>query len=246
MTTGLLVGTLCLMACGNSDDSDTVSRAMYNELQEQYDMLKEQVEGTLSTNEQARMDLNNIMAELNTISGRTMRLHTDVENGKAANGQQTVEQIHEAINAIKDKLARVPTASIDKQTQALLNHLRQTVAMNEMEITRLNDVISQKDQQITHLDEQLTQTSTRLEQAESNLQQAEIDQWVAMGNQLVEAAGTLPNVKGHGNMKPVKEAKQTMLLRAKECYERARTLGAASTASRIANAEQQYREASED
>lgn len=245
---GLLACTFTLASCSGEDSGDTVSRAMYDELQAQYDMLKESTEGTLSANETARMQLNEIMTELNTISGRTMKLQSDVEMGNAANGQRTIEQISTAISVIKQRLQNVPKSGMDKQTQVLLENLRQTVAMNEKEIERLNAVISEKDEQIVQLDEKLTETSDRLQQAESSLQQAEssLQQaettlWIAMGSQLLETADLLPDVKGHGNMKPVKKAKLTMLLRAKECFENAQKLGSTSAASLIETAMQKYR-----
>lgn len=238
---GLLACTFTLASCSGEDSGDTVSRAMYDELQAQYDMLKESTEGTLSANETARMQLNEIMTELNTISGRTMRLQSDVEMGNAANGQRTIEQISTAISVIKQRLQNVPKSGMDKQTQVLLENLRQTVAMNEKEIERLNAVISEKDEQIVQLDEKLTETSDRLQQAESSLQQAETTLWIAMGSQLLETADLLPDVKGHGNMKPVKKAKVTMLLRAKECFENAQKLGSTSAASLIETAMQKYR-----
>ena len=69
-------------SCSNDDNNVSVSREVYDELQQKYDMLKESVEGTLSANEEAALELNRIMVELNTISGRTITLQKDIETGR--------------------------------------------------------------------------------------------------------------------------------------------------------------------
>ena len=48
-------------SCGGDNESASVSREVYDELQQKYDMLKESVEGTLSANEEVRMELNRII-----------------------------------------------------------------------------------------------------------------------------------------------------------------------------------------
>jgi outer membrane murein-binding lipoprotein Lpp len=81
----VFMGALILSSCSSSSDgnseSPSVSREVYDELQKKYDMLKESVEGTISANEEARMELNRIMVELNAISGETINLQKDLESG---------------------------------------------------------------------------------------------------------------------------------------------------------------------
>ena len=74
------------------------------------------------------------------------------------------------------------------------------------------------------------------------LRESEINSWLAMGDELISAAETLPIVKGHGNMKPVKVAKLTFVLKARGCYQKAQQLGSPSAASRISYADRLYRQ----
>lgn len=240
VVTGLCSCTSC---GGNDNENPTVSREVYDELQQKYDMLKESVEGTLSANEEARMELNHIMVELNTISGKTINLQRNVENGTGRDNRTTAEQISEAITEIKKRLNAVPTQKADKQTLALVKNLEQTIALNEQEIRRLNEVIEDKNQQISTLDNELAETNEQLRQTLNEMKQAEMDSWISMGDELISTADLLPNVKGHGNMKEIKKAKLTILLRAKGAYNQAYQLGCAEAISKIKTADEKYQEA---
>lgn len=243
-----LTGTLCLISlfslstltsCDN-DESASVSREMYDDLQQKYDMLKESVDGTLSANEQARMELNNIMVELNSISGRTMSLQKNIENGTGRDNRTTAEQISASISEIKRRLNAVSTKEADKQTLALVKNLQQTIALNEQEISRLNETIEEKNQQISTLDSELAETNQQLQNTLYQLQNSEMLNWIATGDELISIADLLPDVKGHGNMKDIKKAKLEILLRAKDAYEQARKLGSEEAMSKIEMADKKF------
>lgn len=236
-------------SCSNDDNNVSVSREVYDELQQKYDMLKESVEGTLSANEEAALELNRIMVELNTISGRTITLQKDIETGRGTNTRSIAKQISESISKIKTRLDAVPTRNADKHTLALVKNLRQTIILNEQEIKKLHSVIKQKnqtieekEQKISNLDNELSETNTQLNQALGKIKKTENDNWIRMGDELVATAELLPNVKGHGNMKWVKKAKLTILLRAKTAYNQAYKLGRTDAVSKIQLVDEKYNE----
>ena len=237
--------TLCSCSSNEKNASASVSREVYDELQKKYDMLKESVEGTLSANEEAQLELNRIMVELNTITGRTISLQKNVESGVGEDNKTTAERISESIAEIKQRLNSVAASNTNanKQTLALVENLRQTIALNEQEIDRLNTVIQDKDQQITNLDNQLSSTSAQLDQTLLEMQQNEKASWLQMGDELLSTADLLPNVKGHGNMKPIKQAKLTIIKRAKAAYQQAYSLGAAEAITKMKEADRIYNEA---
>lgn len=243
MIVAVVIFVITLCSCGDSEKSTTVSREKYNELQEQYDMLKESVEGTLSANEETRLQLNSIMTELNAISGRTITLQEKIEGGNTKNSRNTATQISESIKAIKEKLNAVPTENADKQTLALVKNLRQTIILNEQKIKDLNLVIEEKNTQITELDGQLEKTNLDLQNALSRMKQEEINKWIELGDELMANADIIPDSKGHGNMKPVKKAKLAILNRARLAYAHAYELGGAEALSKIREAEAKYRAA---
>ncbi len=239
----LLAGTVMFSACSscsNDDESASVSREMYDELQSKYDMLKESTEGTLSANEKARTELNEIMLELNEITGQTITLQQNVESGMGTDERSTAERIQESIEIIKKRLNAVSTDKADKQTLALVANLQKTIQLNEQEIERLNTIINQKDETISQLDSELAQTNEELRQALEKTKRAEIASWVSMGDELLACADLLPNVKGHGNMKEIKRAKLGILLRAKAAYQQAYNLGDAESYSKIKVATEKY------
>lgn len=214
---------------------------MYNELREQYDILKESTDSTLSANEKVRLQLNAIMTELNAVSGRTIALHNDVENGQAEGRRNTAAQIMESIELIKKKLNEVPTKNADNQMKALIKNLRQTISFNEQEIERLNLIIEEKDNQISNLDTQLNQTHEQLDVALEKMRNAEKTRWMQMGDELMSTADLLPDVKGHGNMKPIKQAKLTIILRAKAAYQQSYELGSLEALAKIEQADKSYK-----
>lgn len=239
-----IIGILALCGCETKrNEAPSVPQETYDALQQKYDMLKEQVEGTLSANEEARIELNGIMVELNAITGRTMTLHRDVENGTDMDSRTTAEMISESIQEIKKRLNAVSEKKVDKQQVALIENLRQTIALNEQEITRLNSVIEDKDQQISTLDNELAGANEQIRQTVEELKRTEMQSWISMGDELVSTADLLPDVKGHGNMKPIKSAKLTILLRAKAAYNQAYQLGSAEAVSKIRMAESKYQAA---
>ena len=239
-----LIGVMTLCSCsscgGSGNETASVSREVYDELQQKYDMLKESVDGTLSANEEARMELNRIMVELNTISGKTINLQKDLENGVGKDNRTTAERIYESITEIKKRLNAVSVKNADKQTLALVENLRQTIALNEQEINRLNSVINEKNQQISSLDTELAATNEQLRQAMEDMKRAEINSWMSMGDELTSTADLLPDVKGHGNMKEIKKAKLTILLRAKAAYSQAYQLGKAEALTKIRIVDEKY------
>ena len=239
-----VVGTMILFSCtSNKSEAPTVPQETYDALQQKYDMLKESVEGTLSANEEARVELNGIMVELNSITGRTISLHRNIENGTDMDTRTTAERISESIREIKKRLNAVSEKKVDKQQVALIENLRQTIALNEQEISRLNGIIDDKNQQISTLDNELANTNEQLRQTYEEMKRAEIQSWLSMGDELISTADLLPDVKGHGNMKPIKSAKLTILLRARSAYNQAYQLGCAEALTKIRVAEERYRDA---
>lgn len=239
-----LMGVWLLLSCGSKqNEAPTVPQETYDALLQKYDMLKEQVDGTISANEEARIELNGIMVELNAITGRTISLHKNVETGAEMDTRTTAERISESIRDIKKRLNAVSEKKVDKQQLALIENLRQTIALNEQEINRLNNVIEDKNQQISTLDNELENANEQLRQSFEDMKRAEMQSWISMGDELISTADLLPDVKGHGNMKPIKSAKLTILLRARSAYQQAYQLGSAEVLTKIRVAEQKYRDA---
>ena len=113
------------------------------------------------------------------------------------------------------------------------------VSQNE-KITNLGNQVTALDTELGETNAKLDNTSAQLQATESKLKINEINSWIHTGDELIGTANLLPDVKGHGNMKPIKKAKLQIILRAKECYRRAYDLGGSSAASKMSEAERLY------
>ena len=229
--------------CTGCDEGEpiVVSREKYNELLQEYNNLKQNSIETIEANEKARITLNNIMSELNTLSGNTSSLSINVETGNANDNKSTAERISKSINDIKKRLNAIPTDRLDKNTLETIKNLRKTIQLNEQEIKRLKTIITEKEIQIKELDSELTNTNELLEHALLEINNSDKEQWMFMGDELVRVADLLPNVKGHGNMKNIKKVKLIVLQRAIEAYKKAQLLGDINAASKIRATEKKYR-----
>ncbi|MBR3455058.1 MAG: hypothetical protein IKH26_07025 [Bacteroidaceae bacterium] len=246
-----LMGLLCC-SCGQRDTANMD----LTELQMECDRLRQERSKALENNVEAQKLIDNIFASINSISGRTANLERSLEDNSGSSNRIKAEEIAKDIASIKQKLERAEEMeSIDQSTKLFLEKLKTTLRQKEQEIDELKTIIRQKDEQITMMDQQISSLDDELGQTnrqlkESNeelantreeLRESEINSWLNMGDELIRAAETLPKVKGHGNMKPVKVAKLTFILKAKGCYLKAQQLGSSTASSKISNAERIYR-----
>lgn len=240
-------------ACGNKDTSSMD----LSELRRECELLRQDRAKALENNIEAQELIDNIFASVNSLSGRTASLERSIEDNPINDSRKKAEEISQDITAIREKLERAEELEkFDKSTKMVIAKLKTTLEQKQEEIDQLKRVIQTKDKQIQELDKQVSSLDDQLgktnqELAESNtelintkeqLRESEINSWVMMGDELIRAAETLPKVKGHGNMKPIKRAKLTILLKARSCYQNAARLGCSSASSKIAYTERLYRE----
>lgn len=249
----MYLGLIALSACGNKDTSDMD----LSELHKECEMLRQDRAKTLENNVEAQELIDNIFASVNSLSGRAASLERSIGESPVYDCRMKAEEIAQDIVAIKEKLERAEELEkFDKSTKMVIAKLKTTIEQKQQEVDELKRIIQEKDEQIQRLDQQVSSLDNELEQAHQELansnaqllntreqlRESEINSWVVMGDELIRAAETLPKVKGHGNMKPIKNAKLTILLKARTCYQYAGRLGYSSASSRIAYADRLYRE----
>lgn len=251
----LLIGLSALLfaACGNKDTSNMD----LSELRRECEMLRQDRAKALENNIEAQELIDNIFASVNSLSGRTASLERSIGDIPLHDSRNKAEEIAQDITIIKEKLERAEELEeFDNSTKIVITKLKTIIEQKQEEIEELRRLIQTKDEQIqeldkqvTSLDEQLERTNQELAQSNSELmntkeqlRESEIKSWVVMGDELIRAAETLPKVKGNGNMKPIKHAKLTILLKARSCYQNAVSLGYSSASYKIAYAERLYRD----
>ena len=240
-------------SCGQKDTSNMD----LSELRRECDMLRQDRAKALENNVEAQELIDNIFASINSVSGRTASLERSLEENPVDDNRIKAEEIAQDITIIKEKLERAEELEkYDKSTKMVISKLKATIEQKQKEIDDLKGIIREKDEQISKLDNQVSSLDNELDQTnqqlrESNaeladtkekLRESEIKSWIDMGDELINAAETLPKVKGHGNMKPIKNAKLLFIIKAKNCYQRALQLGSSVASSRIAYADNIYRQ----
>ena len=243
---------LFFYSCGQKDSSN-----MESELRRECDMLRQDRAKALENNVEAQELIDNIFASINSVSGRTASLERSLEENSSDNNRQKAEEIAQDINLIKEKLEHAEELEkYDNSTKIIISKLKTTIEQKQKEIDDLKDLIREKDEQISKLDsrvssldneldqtnQQLRKSNAELADTKEKLRESEINSWIGMGDELINAAETLPKVKGHGNMKPIKKAKLLFILKARNCYQRAYQLGSSVASSKIAYADNIYRQ----
>ncbi len=240
-----------LTTCGNKDTSNMD----LSELRRECDMLRQDRAKALENNVEAQELIDNIFASINSISGRTASLEQTLEENSSFDNRQKAEEIAQDITIIKEKLERAEELDkFDKSTKMVISKLKATIEQKQKEIDDLKEIIKEKDEQISKLDSQVSsldnelgQTNQRLRESNAELadtkeklRESEINSWIGMGDELINAAEKLPKVKGHGNMKPIKNAKLLFIMKARNCYQKAYQLGSSVASSKISYAEDLY------
>ena len=242
-----------LTTCGNKDTSNMD----LSELRRECDMLRQDRAKALENNVEAQELIDNIFASINSISGRTASLEQTLEENSSFDNRQKAEEIAQDITIIKEKLERAEELDkFDKSTKMVISKLKATIEQKQKEIDDLKEIIKEKDEQISKLDsqvssldnelgqtnQQLRESNAELADTKERLRESEINSWIGMGDELINAAETLPKVKGHGNMKPIKKAKLLFIMKARNCYQKAYHLGSSVASSKISYAESLYRQ----
>lgn len=249
-----LIGLL-FSSCENKDITSMDDTELV-ELRRECEMLREDRAKALENNVEAQELIDNILTTINSISGRITILERSHENNIYLDNRKKAEEIANDIVAIQEKLSRAEKLeNIDKSTKIIISKLKTTLEQKQREMNELNSIIREKEEQIrnlnnqvSNLDNSLTSINQRLRESNAELaktreklRESEINSWINMGDELISAARSLPYVKGHGNMKPIKKAKLTFIIKAINCYRKAYELGSTIASSKIDNAESFYR-----
>lgn len=136
----ILMASLAFSSCIENTGA-TVSREEYDQLMQEYQDLQAGAEVTRQEYAEQAAAIDNILQELSQISGSTVSLRTDVEQGTARLTQ--VEQIQGNIDDIKKKLDRLEKENT--QYKKTILSLRKVITEKEAEIEQLKAEIEARD-----------------------------------------------------------------------------------------------------
>ena len=137
----LLLTTIVVVSCNRP------SQEAYNDLMRDNQQLKQKLEATQTKSFEQAEAMSRAMEELAKISGRTLILRMDVENGRGR--MRDVEQMSFQLNAVKEKLNQLEKLAEQGEAQRkMVRELRKMIVDKEKEIANLKQLIKDKDKQI--------------------------------------------------------------------------------------------------
>ena len=243
----------CVLIC--SCDNKNTSKS-YDEYQRILSQIQNDREIANENYAEAQKLIDTIFESLHSISGRTSALERSINESSNYNNLNKAEEIAKDIDAIKEIIKKSEEENtFDSWTQDLISKLKISLEQKENEINELKEIIQQKDQQMSILGEKLDQTNEQLNQSNTEntvlkdeLRKSEIDKWISTGDELLQAARTIPLVKGHGSklLKNIKTAKLRIIAMARNCYQRAENLGYSPARNMYYEAENYYTRVSDN
>ena len=217
--------------------------------QSEVEELAEQLEALSSANISLRKDLYQILLEMDNLAGEAFALERERERNGAIQNQAVMNRINARLESVKRQLADAKRqAGENPALQATIRRLQESITAQEKQIRHLKSVIKSKDAELQQAYDQLKTKNEELEvtntqiistideltTAQVALQEQTFMTWQKAGDELVNSARMIPEVRKHGPMiRKVRAAKQRILLKAIDCYSTARHLGSPSATSKI-------------
>lgn len=231
----MIVLTGLCMSCGG----DTVSKKEYDEIYGEYKLLKESLDATQTSNLKQAATINKTLSELAEISGNTMLLRSDIENGTARVTQ--AERISKNISAIKSKIASLESQiGNDGTYKKIVANLKTIIKEKEAEINSLKVIIESQNTTIAEQKSTIEQQGQKINDQQECLQQAVKTQASLLYQAACEFeqfAEDVPDVSRKKNQKKVNEWAISMLSRSLLYYEKSQEYGidASIAISRVKN-----------
>jgi len=238
----LLLAMLLASAC--LETGETVPKSEYDQLLQDYSELREGAEATRAEYAAQAAAVESILQELSQISGRTVTLRTELEQGTARLTQ--VEQIQDNIDDIKKKLDRLEKEGA--QYKKTILSLRKVITEKEAEIEQLKAEIEARDLTISEQHKTISSQQEALQSQHETIttQQENLRAAVQEQAQMLFQAGVdfedlgdnAPEVSWRKNKEKMKDLTRDMYEKAILYYRMAQETGYPEAAYRITQVEE--------
>ena len=214
-----------------------VSQKDYDELKEENKLLKESLDATHTSVLNQAATINKTLSELAEISGNTLKLRGDIENGIARVTQ--AEQISRNIKAIKNKISSLEKQiGNDSAYKKIVSNLKTIIKEKEEEINSLKEIIENQNATITEQKSTIEQQGQKLSNQQEKLKQAVKVQAKLLyqaASEFEKFAEDVPDVSRKKNKKKVNDWAISMLSRSLLYYQESQKYGidASSDISRV-------------
>ena len=150
---------------------DGVSQKEYDELKDENKLLKESLDATHTSVLNQAATINKTLGELAEISGNTLILRGNIENGTARVTQ--AEKLSSNIKAIKNKIAALEKQiGNDSAYKKIVSNLKTIIKEKEAEINSLKKIIENQNTTITEQKSTIEQQGEKISNQQKLLQKA--------------------------------------------------------------------------
>lgn len=160
-----IVAVLCTTSCG-----EYVSKSKYNQLQSEYNSVKESLNMTQNDYLKQAEALEKIFSDMSYVSRSAVELRSDIENGGARLTQ--VEKIENSIIDIKKQLDKLnELEQSNERFRKVVSSLRKTIKEKEAEISALRSEIELKTAQIERQETTIAEQTSTIENQNQTINQ---------------------------------------------------------------------------
>ena len=242
-----LTVALTLLLAAACKEPKYVSREDYDALQKEYEDLQAGSRAIREQHAAQAQAIDHILQQLSQISGSTVTLRTDVEQGTAEMTQ--VEQIESGLVNIKAQMDELEALTKNnRQLKGIVGSLKKVIAEKEAEIEQLKEEIRRKDETITAQHATIREQSGTIESQNATIagQQENLRALLAEQAQMLFQAGVdfenlgdeTPEVSLKKNRQKIANFQETMYQKAIVYYRQAQSAGYPEAAYRISQVEE--------
>ena len=242
-----LTVALTLLLAAACKEPKYVSREDYDALQKEYEDLQAGSRAIREQHAAQAQAIDHILQQLSQISGSTVTLRTDVEQGTAEMTQ--VEQIESGLVNIKAQMDELEALTKNnRQLKGIVGSLKKVIAEKEAEIEQLKEEIRRKDETITTQHATIREQSGTIESQNATIagQQENLRALLAEQAQMLFQAGVdfenlgdeTPEVSLKKNRQKIANFQETMYQKAIVYYRQAQSAGYPEAAYRISQVEE--------
>lgn len=241
MAMALSLSAIVSVSCNNVK-MPFVKRGVLEASEEENSALRSSLKETRENYEKQAQELNEILAEITSISGRTTKLQ--ISNGNEGEQLSQAELISEEIDALKERLDKLEAEASRAKRQrkelavatSTIKELRETVYMQEQQISSLKKAILEKDTTIRIQKDTISNQSSKISKQYSTILKQKEDlaaKVEEMTEQLYQAGldfeGIADNgdftISGKRNKTNVKDYRKSIYFMAATYFEKASELG---------------------
>ena len=241
-TLKIMAAVLAAALVFSCEDPNYVPRTEYESLVKEYEDLKAGAQATREEYAAQAAAVDKILQDLSQITGRTVSLRANMEQGTAELTQ--VQQIEESIGGIKDRLSQLEKLSGQSaELKKMVKSLQSVITEKEAEIAQLKEEISRKDATIEQQHQTISEQFQTLETQNQTIsaQRENLRSLLAEQAQMLFQAGVdfeslgdnAPEVRRHKDKEKLADFREEMYSKAILYYQQAQNAGYPEAGYRI-------------